>query len=90
MDISAQFQQIGVGLNENGLVTALKKVSASSVTPVDIDRIGGVQSLHESTEIRISAHQRKMQVVIHKDEHVDLHIVEIGCGSDNLKKVATV
>ena len=90
MDISAQFQEIGIGLNEDGLVTALKEVSASLVTSVEIDRIGGVQSLHKATEIRIAAAQRKMQVVVHENEHVDFRIVKIGCGSENLKKVAAI
>jgi len=89
-DISAQFHEIGIGLNEDGLVTALKKVSAPLVTSVEIDRIGGVQSLHKSTEIRIATAHRKMQVVVHENENVDFRVVKIGCGSENLKKVAAI
>ncbi len=60
------------------------------VTSVEIDRIGRVQSLHESTEIRIAGVQRKMEMVFHENEYVDFRIVKIGCGSENFKKVAAI
>jgi len=54
--ITAQFQEITVFFYKDCLVPTLIKVTASIVTTIVINCVGGVESLHKTAEICLGGH----------------------------------
>ena len=78
MQITAESQQIMISFYKNSLVSALIEMSASVMTSIIINCIGGVKALHEALEIRFRGHKKKVKMVIHQDITVNLYVVKIG------------
>ena len=72
MHIPAQFQRIAVFLNKNRLVSALIEVAASFVATIVGDDVGGVESLHEPTEVSLRGHENKVKMIFH--EHIGMYL----------------
>ena len=51
MHVPAQFQQIAVSVNKNGLVSALEQVPTSFSLDIDIGCIRAIQVMHDFTQI---------------------------------------
>jgi len=47
MNIPAKFQEIFILLYEDGLVTSLKQMTNPTMTAIEINRVGGIEALHE-------------------------------------------
>ena len=65
-------------------------MALSSVLPVEIHRVGGVESLHEFAEIGLTGRKYKVKMLIHEDVGVDLDVVEMDGGFEDLQKSASV
>jgi hypothetical protein len=78
--ITAQFQQIAVFLNQDCLVSALIEVTTSFVATIVGDGVGGVESLHEPTEVCLGGGENKVKMIFH--EHIGMYLYGIegtGC-----------
>ena len=78
MQITAEFQKVMISLYKNSLVSALIEMTASVMTAVIVNCIGGVKALHETLEICFSDHNEKVIMVIHQDITVNLYTVKLG------------
>ena len=65
-----------VNINEYGLVAALQKMACPPVSTVEIDRVSGVEPLHEGLEVRLRSHDKEMEMVGHQD--VGVHLDSVG------------
>jgi hypothetical protein len=63
--IPAQFQKIAVCIYKHRLVSPLIKVPTSTVTAVELNRVGGVEALHEFVKVGLMSHDNHMKVVVH-------------------------
>jgi hypothetical protein len=69
--IPAQFQQIAISVNKNGLASALEQVTASLSLYVDIGCIRAIQVMHDFAQVFIGGFYEEMIVIGHKDIAID-------------------
>jgi len=67
VNISAQFQQIGILLHNNRLISSLEKMTTPIVFSVHIDCVAGVDILHNLGNIREWCLQYQVIVIVHED-----------------------
>jgi hypothetical protein len=63
MDVAADLQQIFVLVDDHGLVTLLEYMAGSSMAPVKIERVAGLESLHHLGKISFRRLYQQMEVV---------------------------
>jgi hypothetical protein len=63
MDISNQFQQIGIFLTEDGLVPVLEKLPVPPVPTIKGDGITGEKPPHHISDWMISGSKEKMDMI---------------------------
>ncbi len=68
MNVTGNSQEVSVILDEEGLETALKKMTASSIAHIEITRVGDAEPLHAFREIRPVCTNQEVVVIIH--EHI--------------------
>jgi len=90
MQITTEFQKIMISFYKNSLVSALIEMTASVMTAVIINCIGGVKALHEALEICFRGHKNKVKMIIHQDITVNLYVVKLGIAGKNLQKSNSV
>ena len=73
MEITAEFKQIAVPINENGLIPSLKEMAASFSSSIDRGGIGAVDKVHELTHIALWCFDE--QVIAH--EHITVKQVSV-------------
>ena len=88
--VSAQLNKVTVRIYHNGFVAALIEVAASIVATIVGDGVGGVESLHEPTEVCLRGHKNKVKMIFH--EHIGLQLDGVeGAGRwENLKKTSLI
>ena len=47
--------------NQDSLVASLKQVATPSVAAVEINRVGGIETLHEFFEVGFAGHQKEVK-----------------------------
>jgi hypothetical protein len=67
MYISNQFPQIGIFLTDNGFIPILKEKSMTFVPVIEIDRVSGQQSSHQSGKRYRPSAKQKMSVIRHQN-----------------------
>jgi len=90
MQITTEFQKIMISFYKNSLVSALIEMTASMMTAVIINCIGGVKALHEALKICFRGHKKKVEMIIHQDITVNLYVVKLGIAGKNLQKSNSV
>ncbi|BBO68849.1 hypothetical protein DSCA_27790 [Desulfosarcina alkanivorans] len=63
MNVSHQFQQVGIFLAQNGFVTILKQMAAAPVAPIVCRGMTGQQSAHDGRHGRITGTKQQMEMV---------------------------
>jgi len=63
VDISDQFQKVGIALTNYGFVPVLKKVTAAAVTKIKIDGVARKQAPHKSSKFRLFWTEKKVKVI---------------------------
>lgn len=60
------------------------------VSTIEIDRVGGVEPLHERLEVRLRSHQKEMKMVGHKDVGVHLDSVGFDTAGDYFEEFSPI
>lgn len=63
MNIAADLKQIVVFIHQHGLVALLKDMARAPVTFIEIDRVAGLERLHQLGEISFGCLQKKMDMI---------------------------
>ncbi len=72
MNVPAELDKIFIFFDQDRLVTSLKEVTISTVTAVEINRIGGIEALHEFRQIGFRGHQQEVKVLCEVPNYVKL------------------
>jgi len=65
MNIPAKFQEIFILLYEDGLVTSLKQMTTPTMTAIEINRVGGIEALHQFIQVGLWGLEKEMKMVVH-------------------------
>jgi hypothetical protein len=90
MEITAYLQEIGISINEQGLVATLEQVAGSVMAAVKVNGIGGIEPLHEFLEVGRGSHQNQVKMILHQDIAMHLYSEEIGGSFQDFQKPALV
>ena len=60
VEIAAYLQQIGISINEQGLIAPLEQVAGSLVAAVKVNGAGRVEALHEFLEVGRGGHYHQV------------------------------
>ncbi len=71
MNVASQFQKINVCVNQNRLVTSLKKVTRPTLTPVDPPGITKTEILKDSGKGNLPHLNREVDMIAHQTEGMD-------------------
>src|SRR3974390_2148708 len=71
VNVSAQFQQIAILINQDGLVSPLEKMAASFPFVIDVCGVRAVQVVHDMAQISCGGFDEQMVVVGHEDMAVN-------------------
>ena len=72
MNISDEFEEIGFGFHENGLIPVLEKVSMARMTPVELLGIACEQPAHDGSQGTWPRLQKKMGMLCEASDYVKL------------------
>jgi hypothetical protein len=72
MNIPAEFHKMIVFFDQDSLVTTLEQMAAPSMAAVEINRVGGIETLHEFSEVRFRGHQKEMKMLCEVPNYVKL------------------
>ncbi len=64
MDVAGQLQKVVILIDNECFIPPLKQVTRPTSFDVEISRIGTIEGVHKSTEIRFRGFHDKMVVVI--------------------------
>lgn len=78
MDIAHQFKEVGVGIDENGLIPTMEKMANASVSSVDPGCVPERQVLHHTGEGDVSHLDEKVDMVRHKAKRVNAVVEPLG------------
>jgi hypothetical protein len=90
MHVTAQFQKITVRFHYNGLKTPLIKVPRSSVSAVEVGRVGYIEMPHEFREICFGGLNDQVEMVGHEDVGVQPDLINFQGSLEFLQKCSTV
>ena len=90
MDIARELGEIGVLLDKDRLVSALKQMAAALTLGIVIDRIGGIQALHDPGEISLGGLKEKMIMVVHKTPGIQVEFESVFEGFQIFKELSAV
>ena len=74
MDIIRKLQQVGIILDDNTFVAALKKVTATRMSPIEPLGVGGAEPLHSLFQIGSPGSDKKVVMRIHQHISEDVDI----------------
>jgi hypothetical protein len=77
MNVSGKFVPVEFRLHNLRLVSALEQVTAVGVFAIHGQRIGGIERLHELSEISLAGLQLEMIMIRHEAIRLDLDIEQI-------------
>ena len=60
------------------------------MSTIEIDRVGGVEPLHEGLEVRLRGHEKKMKMVGHQDVGVHLDSVRFDTAGDYFEEFSPI
>ena len=77
MEVSYQFEEIGVAIAQDRLVPPLKDMATLLIAAIVILTVGKLQCLHRARERLGSGRQDKMHMIRHEDVRVQRHAVAV-------------
>ena len=80
MNVPTELHKIFIFLNPDGLVAPPKQVTTPTVAAVEINRIGGIEALHEFPQIPFWGHQKEMEMGLHEDIRMQLSPIKLEAG----------
>jgi hypothetical protein len=86
MDVSGDFLQIVVFIDQEGMVTTLIKMTRATMPPIEPGRVGDIEVPHELLEISPRGFHQQMKVVAHQDVGEDLGLVDVRRASQQIEK----
>jgi hypothetical protein len=81
MNIAGKLRGVGVGLNQDRLVTALQKMTHPVVLDVEIGGVGTVDMFHDLGQVAKRGFHHEVIVIAHKAVSVKYCVVPLGGGS---------
>lgn len=73
MEVAGQLQKVVILIVNECFISPLKQVTRPTSFYIEISRIGTIEGVHKTTEIRFRRFHDKMVVVSHQDEGVKNH-----------------
>ena len=61
MNVPAELHEIFISFDQDRLVAPLKQVTTPAVPAVEINRVGGIEVLHEFPQVGFWGHQKKVE-----------------------------
>jgi hypothetical protein len=52
-------------------------VTNPTVAPIEIDRVGGIEALHEFPQVGSRGHQKEVEMILHHDVTMQLHSIKL-------------
>jgi hypothetical protein len=80
MNVSAELHKIFIFFDQDSLVTPLKQVTTPPVAAVEINRVGGIEALHEFPQVGFWGHQKEMEMSLHEDIRMQLNPMKLEVG----------
>jgi hypothetical protein len=74
VDVAHQLQQIGVGLDQQGLEPASKEGTVPPILSIVALRVKAIEMSHRSGKIPLGCVKQQMIVVIHQAEGMNLNV----------------
>lgn len=90
MNVSNEFQEIGIFLAEDRLVAVLEKMAMPPVTQIKGDCIAGQKPAHQSGDRSSSGSQEEMKVIGEKRPSIAGGFCALEIGGEPFKKIVTV
>ena len=90
VQISGEFQEIGVFLDKNGLIPALIQMTLPMVAAVVIYGISRIESLHQVLQIRLQGLEEQMIMIGHQHIAVQLCMITVKTVGEDFKKFPAV
>jgi hypothetical protein len=78
VDIARDLLQIGIGLDEEGLISPLIEMAGPVMGAVEMGGIGDVEVPHEFLKIGAGGLNQKMEVIGHQDIGQHLYLIDLG------------
>jgi hypothetical protein len=77
MDITGNFLEIIIGVDQEGFVSSLIKMPHLFIPPIEIRGIRNVEVPHEFLQVAQGGFDEEMKVVLHEDISQDLDLVNL-------------
>jgi hypothetical protein len=90
MEVPANFDKMGIRINENSLVATLKKVSSPSVSAIEINSVGSIESMHEDIEVALWGRKQEVEVVFHQDVSMNLNSISLHTASEQFEEFLSI
>jgi hypothetical protein len=90
MNIAAKFQEIFIFLYEDGLVTSLKQMTTPTMTAIEIDRVGGIEALHEFIQVGLWGLEKEMKMVVHNYKGMQVDSEKSKVGGEDFEKLGLI
>jgi hypothetical protein len=90
MEVPANFNKMGICINENSFVATLKKVPSPTVSAIEIDSVGSIEPMHEDIEVAPWGHKQEVEVVFHQDVSMNLNAVSLHTASEQFEEFLSI
>ena len=74
MDISGQFQEIGILIDQDAPISPLKEMSHAAILTVEVSRITTVDPVHDLQQVSLGSLKCEMIVIAHENKTVNDHV----------------
>ncbi len=90
MNVPAELHKIFIFFDQDSFVTPLKEVPTPPVAPVEINRVGGIEALHEFPQVGFWGHQKEVKMSLHQDIRMQLDSIKLEVGGKDFKQFLPV
>jgi len=80
MNIPAEPHKMFIFFDQDSLVASLKQVATPSVAAVEVNRVGGIETLHEISEVSFGGHQEEVKMILHQDIRMQFNLIKLEVG----------
>ena len=80
MNVPAQLHEIFIFFDQDRLIPPLKQVTTPTVPAVEINRVGGIEALHEFPQVGFWGHQKDVEMGLHQDLSMQLNPIKLEVG----------
>ena len=90
MNITAKFREIFIFLYQDSLVTSLKQMTTPTMTAIEINRIGGIEALHEFIQVGLWGLEKEMKMIVHNYKGMQVDSEKFEIGGEDFEKLGLI